>query len=400
MQDKAKTSFLRSRIFSWFIPKRMSEMLYRKGAGHVDPVLLAIIISLVIFGSIMVSSSGYAYADYRYDNSYYFIARQLVWVALSFVVMSLAAWLTESFYRWFAIPLYLIVLLLLVIVLVIGSVGNGAQRWIAIGPLTIQPSEIAKTSLVLILAWYFSKYETYAMEIKSRGRMLIFGTLIPFGIIGSICVLVMLQKHLSGIIILGSIGIIVMFVSGISLRYLAVCCGGAGVGVTCLALFTDYTKKRITTWLNPELYPLEGGWQTLQGLMAIGSGGFFGLGLGNSRLKFSYVSEPANDMIFTILCEELGFLGAAAVITLFVIFIWRGIKIGLKNPDTFSRLVAIGITAKVAIQVILNIAVVTNTIPNTGISLPFFSYGGSSMLMLLFEMGILLSISRKSVIRK
>jgi cell division protein FtsW len=191
-----------------------------------------------------------------------------------------------------------------------------------------------------------------------------------------------------------------MFVSGIALRYLGYCTATAAVGVTALALFTDYTKRRITIWLNPEKYPLDGGWQTLQGLMAIGSGGFWGLGFGNSRLKYSYVSEPANDMIFTILCEELGFPGAVAAILLFSLFIWRGIQIGLNNPEPFNRLVAIGITIKVGLQAILNLAVVTNSIPNTGISLPFFSYGGSSMIMLLFEMGILLSISRTSYVRK
>ncbi len=379
---------------------RIKGLIHPSEATRVDPYLLVIIFALVIYGSIMISSAGYAYAAFRYGNSFYFIGRQLIWVAISFVVMAVASFLTERFYYIAALPLYIVVLILLVIVLIIGSVGNGAQRWISLGPITIQPSEIAKTALVLILARYFSHFEARALEIRHRGRMLLFGTVIPFGIIGSICILVMLQKHLSGIIILGCIGISVMFMSGIALRYLALCCGGAGIGITCLALFTDYTKKRITTWLNPELYPLEGGWQTLQGLMAIGSGGFFGLGLGNSRLKFSYVSEPANDMIFTILCEELGFLGAALAIALFILFIWRGVRIGLSHPDTFCRLTALGITTKVAIQVILNIAVVTNTIPNTGISLPFFSYGGSSMVMLLFEMGILLSISRTSVIRK
>ncbi len=381
-------------------PLQSDAFLHPRNASPPDTILLAIIVALVLYGSVMVSSAGYAYAAYRYDNSFYFIARQLIWVMISFVIMLVAARLTHRFYYIASFPLYIMVLILLVIVLIIGSVGNGAQRWISLGPITIQPSEIAKTALVLILARYFAQFEGRALEIKHRGRILLFGTVIPFGIIGSICLLVMLQKHLSGIIILGSIGICVMFVSGISLRYLSVCCCGAGVGVTCLALFTDYTKKRITTWLNPEQYPLEGGWQTLQGLMAIGSGGFFGLGLGNSRLKYSYVSEPANDMIFTILCEELGFLGAACAILLFCVFIWRGLQIGLRHPDTFCRLTAVGITAKVAIQTILNIAVVTNTIPNTGISLPFFSYGGSSMVMLLFEMGILLSISRTSVMRR
>lgn len=379
---------------------RRADLFFASGAPHVDYLLLAVIAILVLLGSLMVFSASFAYAEYRYGDSYYFIDRQIIWVIVSGAVMFCAAKLTPVLYRHLAVPLYGIVIALLLAVLVIGSIGNGAQRWISLGPITIQPSEIAKTSLVLILARYYSVFEERALEIRSKPRMLLWGTLIPFGFIGCFCVLVMLQKHLSGIIILGAIGLSVMFVSGISLRYLGYFTGACATGVTCLALFTDYTKKRITTWLNPELYPLEGGWQTLQGLMAIGSGGFFGLGFGNSRLKYSYVSEPANDMIFTIICEETGFLGALLIMVLFAVFIWRGIRIGMAQEDTFSRLAAIGITVKVAIQVLLNICVVTNTIPNTGISLPFFSYGGSSMIMLLFEMGILLSISRTSVLKK
>jgi cell division protein FtsW len=379
---------------------KAQDFILNKQASHMDFVLLFLILILITYGSLMVFSASSAYAEYRYGSSYYFISRQIVWVILSVALMLFTSTLTPAFFKHLAVPLYAVVLGLLVTVLIIGQIGNGAQRWISLGPITIQPSEIAKTSLILVLARYFSVFEKEALEVRSKKRMFLYGTLIPFAFIGVVCILVMLQKHLSGIIILGCIGISIMFASGISLRYLGYCCGGAGVGVTCLALFTDYTKKRITTWLNPELYPLEGGWQTLQGLMAIGSGGFFGLGFGNSRLKYSYVSEPANDMIFTILCEELGFLGAALAILLFILFIIRGLKIALGHSDSFCRLAAFGITAKVAIQVILNIAVVTNTIPNTGISLPFFSYGGSSMLMVLFEMGILLSISRTSQVRK
>ena len=170
--------------------------------------------------------------------------------------------------------------------------------------------------------------------------------------------------------------------------------------VTALALFTDYTKERITVWQNPEAYRLTGGWQTLQGLMAIGSGGFFGKGLGKGELKYCYVSEPANDMIFAILCEELGFLGAVSALLLFAILVWRGFVIAFNSEDTYSRMLVIGICIKVAIQVLLNVAVVTNTIPNTGISLPFFSYGGSSLVMIFAEMGIILSVSRKSRIHK
>ena len=172
------------------------------------------------------------------------------------------------------------------------------------------------------------------------------------------------------------------------------------LGVTCLALFTDYTKERIMVWRDPEAYKLTGGWQTLQGLMAIGSGGIFGVGFGRSVMKHCYVSEPANDMIFSILCEELGLVGALAALGMFTFLVVRGCVIALRAEDVYSRLVAFGISAKMAIQVLLNVAVVTNSIPNTGISLPFFSYGGSSLIMLFFEMGILLSISRYSKITK
>ena len=171
-------------------------------------------------------------------------------------------------------------------------------------------------------------------------------------------------------------------------------------GVSYIALFTDYTKDRITVWRDPESYKLTGGWQTLQGLMAIGSGGLFGKGLGRGELKYCYVSEPANDMIFAILCEELGFIGAVSVILLFALLTYRGFKIALSSEDTYSRLLGAGIMIKIAVQTLLNIAVVTNTIPNTGISLPFFSYGGSSLVMIFMEMGILLSISRTSRFRQ
>lgn len=395
---KTRTQLFRHMLLDGNVGRK--TLLYGKNPPRIDAFLLCVILLLALFGTIMVFSASYAYAERRYDNAYYFIGRQIIWLLLSLALMAFVTTIRPEVFAQLALPFYLLVLLLLVAVLIIGQIGNGAQRWISIGPITIQPSEMAKTALVLVLARYFTTIPELALETRKKSRIFLWGTLIPFGFIGMVCLLVMLQKHLSGIIILGAIGIGMMFVSGIALRYLGYCSAAAGVGVTALALFTDYTKRRITIWLNPELYPLDGGWQTLQGLMAIGSGGFWGLGFGNSRLKYSYVSEPANDMIFTILCEELGFLGAALAIGLFCIFIWRGIHIGLTNPDPFNRLVAIGITIKVGLQAILNLAVVTNTIPNTGISLPFFSYGGSSMIMLLFEMGILLSISRTSYVRK
>ena len=385
-------SYNRIHFFDRSIP--LHSYRFGKHPPPCDAVMLFLVSSLVLFGSIMVSSASYAYADVRYQNPYYFIERQLIWVILGYVVLYLASNLKMDFYLNFTPIFFLITVILLLFVLLIGTMGNGAQRWISIGPITIQPSEIAKTTLVMMLSWYFYHFPEKSLNRKNKKQTLIYGTLIPFTFIGLICILVMLQKHLSGLIILGIIGIGVIFLSGAGLRYLCYLASIALSGVTALALLTDYTKRRITIWLNPEQFPLDGGWQTLQGMMAIGSGGFFGMGLGQSRLKYCYVSEPANDMIFTIVCEELGFLGAFSVLVLFALFVWRCFYIakGLQHP--YSKLLVQGIGLKVAVQVLLNVAVVTNTIPNTGISLPFFSYGGSSLIVLFAEMGIILSASR------
>ena len=370
------------------------------GAPGCDIFLALIVMVLALFGTMMVFSAGYAYAYARYDDGFYFIKRQVLWLFLGLFVMYATSHVKPKFFKAIAPIIYLITLILLLLVLVIGMVGNGAKRWISIGPLTIQPSEIAKIAIILILAKYFSDYEKSALEKKDKHLIFTYGTLFPITLMLLPIVLVMLQKHLSCIIILGSLGLLVIVSAGVNLRYIAACCAVGVGGVSALALFTDYTKERITVWRNPEAYKLTGGWQTLQGLMAIGSGGIFGVGYGKSVMKHCYVSEPATDMIFTILCEELGIIGAIFALSLFGLLIYRGFFIALRATDIFSRLTAFGISAKMAIQVLLNVAVVTNTIPNTGISLPFFSYGGSSLVMIFVEMGILLSISRFSRITK
>lgn len=371
-----------------------------KKAPASDRIFLLLVIILSIFGTVMVFSAGSAYAYARYDDGGYFIKKQVIWLSIGFITMYISSHINPEFYKSVTPILYIVTLVLLLLVLIIGFVGNGAKRWISIGPLTIQPSEIAKIAIILILAKYFSEYQEKALEKKNKRLILIYGTVFPITLMLIPIILVMLQKHLSCIIILGLLGLLMIVGSGANLRYISMCCTVGAGGVAALALFTDYTKERITVWQNPEAYKLTGGWQTLQGLMAIGSGGIFGVGYGNSVMKHCYVSEPANDMIFAILCEELGFVGAIVTILVFIILIFRGYTIATKAPDMFSKLTAFGISTKMAIQVLLNIAVVTNTIPNTGISLPFFSYGGSSLIMIFFEMGILLSISRFSKITK
>jgi len=368
--------------------------------GNVDKLYATVVVLLAIYGTLMVFSAGYAYAHTRYSDSFYFVKKQAVWLMIGLAVMILASGVKMELYRKYTPHLYVVTLILLLLVLIVGFVGNGAQRWISVGPLTIQPSEIAKLTLIMMLSYYFSKNEDNALEMRHGSLSFIHGTLFPTLIMILPIILVMLQRHLSCIIILGSIGLLLIYSAGVNAKYIGgFCLLGIG-GVSYLALFTDYTKERITVWQNPEAYKLTGGWQTLQGLMAIGSGGLFGVGFGNSVLKHCYVSEPANDMIFAILCEELGFIGASVALFLFGLLVYRGCVIANRSANTYSRLVALGISIKMAIQVLLNVAVVTNTIPNTGISLPFFSYGGSSLVMLFLEMGIMLSVSRTARVIK
>ena len=387
------------KLFS-FEKEGFENPLKLKDTRSADFLYTLSVILLAVFGTLMVFSAGSAYAYARYGDENYFIKRQLVWLLIGGAAFYIFSHIKPSFYKSVTPYLYVFTLILLLLVLVIGFVGNGAKRWISIGPITLQPSEIAKISIVLMLARYFSDYESKALDKKNKRNIFLYGTLYPILIMLIPIVMVMLQKHLSCIIILGLLGLTMIFLSGANMRYLATFCTAGATGVFCLAVFTDYTKERITVWQNPEAYKLTGGWQTLQGLMAIGSGGLFGVGYGNSVMKHCYVSEPANDMIFAILCEELGLVGAAIAILLFLILVLRGFYIATRAVDVYSRLVAFGISTKMAIQVLLNVAVVTNTIPNTGISLPFFSYGGSSLIMIFIEMGIMLSILRFSKITK
>ena len=270
-----------------------------------DRIFIAVVIVLAAYGTVMVFSAGYAYAEFRYEDGLYFVKRQAIWLALGIIAMLAVSRIDVNLLKKYTVAAYLTTLVLLALTLIIGFVGNGAQRWISIGPITIQPSEIAKLTMTMMLARYFSS-NSDATASKNKRTVLIKGTLIPCISMAIPILLVMLQHHLSCIIILGVIGLLMIVISGADLRYIGAFCLAGLAGVSYIAFFTDYTKDRITVWLDPESYKLTGGWQTLQGLMAIGSGGFFGKGLGKGELKYCYVSEPANDMIFAVLCEELG----------------------------------------------------------------------------------------------
>ena len=390
------------------------ELAIRK-AGF-DSVFFVLVLILIAFGSVMVFSASYADALARFDDSFYFVKKQLLFVFLSLLIIPTVSLFDYKLFYRFADVLYLITVGMLLLVLVIGFAGGGAQRWFSVFGISVQPSEIAKVTLVLVLAKYFSRHKSQVLSYKKnsglKGReyrfirrknnkeSLIYGIFLPLCAVGIIDVLVMLEKHISGLAIITMLCFIVMFYAGSDTRFLAAIALTGAAAIVLLIVLFPYAMGRVNVWRDPYAYRLEGGWQTIQGLYAIGSGGAFGVGLGESNLKFGYVSQPHNDFIFTIVCEELGFVGALTVVVLFALLVWRGLYISRKAPDTFSSIVAFGISVHIALQVLLNIAVVTNTMPNTGISLPFFSYGGSSLLVLAAEMGIMLSISRYSFIRK
>ena len=386
-------------IFTETITKKEeTPVRYETVRGGIDIQFLVLVIILLIFGTVMGFSASYYSANIELGDSFYYLKSGLFYIAISVVVTApFVIFATPRFWKIFSAGVYGISVILLLLVLVIGVEGGGAQRWIQIGPLTLQPSEIAKMAVIMMLALYMAHYEKEIRSTHVFGGSVRKGVLFPGLIIGAIILLVMLEKHISGVMIIGIVGIAVMFLGGTRLEWLLAIFGAVILAGCLLILVSGYARERVLTWLFiDKADPLGSAWQTLQGLYAIGSGGLFGRGLGNSQQKYGYVSEPQNDFIFTIVCEELGFVGALLVILLFALLIWRGFKIASRASDKFSQLVAYGLTAKLALQVILNIAVVTNSMPNTGISLPFFSSGGTATAMQIFEMGIILSISRYS----
>ncbi len=362
----------------------------------IDLPMFWIILLLLGIGSLMVFSASQAYALKRYGDEHYFMIRQMIFALIGIVVMLAVSKINYSFLRKYTLGFYTVTILCLVAVLIVGTASGVAKRWIYLGPFSIQPTEIAKFTIILMLAWYFEKYERQVNDTKYFWRSSAYGVFLPLGILLSYLLLILLENHFSGMIIVFMIGMVVIFIGGARKFWFLLTGAIAAIGIFVMILFVDYAKERIDTWLHPENYSLQGEvWQTIQGKYAIGSGGLLGNGLGNSLQKQLFVSAPQNDFIFSIACEELGFIGALCILFLFMLFAWRGIYIGLRAPDTFSALVAIGITCHVTLQAILNIMVVTALLPNTGITLPFFSYGGSALIVLMGEAGILLGISRQ-----
>lgn len=352
--------------------------------------LMLFTLMLVIFGLIMVFSASYYYSISRDGNAYSYLLRHGMWVVIGLGAMIFGAVFDYRRYKKLAVPVLILSIILLVLVLTpLGQTTNGATRWIGIGPITIMPGEIAKLAVILFVAWFLSEDVT---RIKSILR----GILPLVGIAGVFGALIIMQPNLSTAITVCGIIVAMMLVAGLKWRYV-ITAGGAGVaGILFILVFMKdtYWYSRLTSFTDPFADSLDTGYQAVQSLLALGSGGLFGVGLGKSVQKNLYLPEPQNDFILAIIGEEIGFVGVLLLIVLYCLFLWRGMHVAINAPDQFGMLLASGIVLMVAIQVILNIAVVTSSMPPTGINLPFISYGGNALLIFMFAAGVLINISR------
>ena len=377
--------------------------LFSLGAGLDMPLLIFILVLLAI-GLVMLFSASYAYSYFHYGNSYFFISRQAMFAVAGVIAMLVIS--TFDYHRFhqlaiviFGISVFLLVFLLICRYAHISSIARPegtATRWLDFGFVSFQPSEIAKFALIVMFAHMISQ------NLEKMGTFR-YGVVPYVGILALFAALIYLEDHLSATLIILALGAILMFVGGTKLKWFILGIILLAAGLTAILMVKGgYQVSRIMVWLDPfssELDP-DLTHQTRQSLYAIGSGGLLGVGLGQSRQKYLYLPEPQNDFIFAVVCEELGMVGALVIIVLFAMLIWRGVYISVHAKDKFGMLLGLGITFQVGLQTVLNICVVTNTIPNTGISLPFFSYGGTALLMLLGEMGVLLNISRSANVEK
>ena len=360
----------------------------RRGES-VDIVFLVLVLLLLTVGLMMLYSASYAQSEYDtgYTVSTRYLQKQAICAAIGLVAMVVLSRIPADFWYRFAWPLYGVSIALLLSVLVIGESVNGARRWINIAGIQFQPSEIAKFTMIVLLARLTRSFGSLAG--KFRYGVLGFGA----ALLG-ILVPLALEKHLSAIMLMGMVAVVMMYVAGTSPKWLLAGAAAAAVFVVIYITFMGYAGDRVTAWLHPEADPGDTGYQILQSLYAIGSGGMFGLGWGKSRQKYLYLPFQYNDYIFAVICEELGLVGALMIIVLFAALILRGYWIALHARDRFSMVLAAGLVTLIAVQTVLNLCVVTNLLPSTGIALPFFSYGGTALAVNLGEMGVVLGISR------
>ena len=362
----------------------------RRSGESVDIPFLILVLLLLAVGLTMLYSASYAQSEYdtSYEISTKYLQKQAVCAAIGLAAMAAFSRIPADFWYRTAWPLYAVSIVLLLSVLVIGEEVNGARRWINLAGIQFQPSEIAKFTMIVLFArltkGFGSDAKKFRYGVLGFGAALL-GILVPLA----------LEKHLSAIMLMGMVAVVMMFVAGTNPKWLLAGAGAAAAFVVIYISFMGYAGDRVTAWLHPEEDPGDTGYQILQSLYAIGSGGLFGLGFGKSRQKYLYLPFQYNDYIFAIICEELGLVGALLIIALFAMTILRGYWIALRASDRFSTVLAAGLVTLIAVQTFLNLGVVTNLLPSTGIALPFFSYGGTALAVNLGEMGIVLSISRQ-----
>lgn len=368
----------------------------RQRRGSIDMPFAALTLLLLTIGVVMVLSASYARAYYSAatgHNAAYYFMRQLGFALAGVGAMYALSLFPMQFYRRMSFLVLAAAAGLLALVPVIGVSQGDAKRWISLGFTTFQPSEIAKIGIILYFAALICKF-------KGRMRTVRYGILPFAGVLLIIVALLVMEPHFSAAIIIIAIGAVMLFLGGVRLYWFVGALIAALAALGVVMTFFPYASSRITTWLDPFANTSGSGYQIVQSLYAIGSGGLFGLGLGQGRQKYLYLPEEHNDFIFPVVCEELGFVGAIAILILFALLVIRGYWLAMHMRDRYSFLVTAGITTLLAIQVILNVAVVTNLVPCTGISLPFFSYGGTALLIQLAEMGIVLSASRDIPVRQ
>lgn len=374
---------------------RAKEDRRSRAGKSVDYPFLFLVLALLTVGLIMLYSASFAQSEYDtgYEISTKYLQKQAVCAAIGLAAMYFFSRIPAGVWYRFAWSLYGFSIVLLLSVLVIGEEVNGARRWINLAGIQFQPSEIAKFTMILLFARLTRLFGQDAKQFRYGVMgfgMALMGILVPLA----------LEKHLSAIMLMGMVAVVMMFVAGTSPKWLLAGAGAAAVFVVIYISFMGYAGDRVTAWLHPEQDPGDTGYQILQSLYAIGSGGLFGLGFGKSRQKYLYLPFQYNDYIFAICCEELGLVGALGIVVLFAAAIVRGYWIALHARDRFSTVLAAGLTTLIAVQTVLNLCVVTNLLPSTGIALPFFSYGGTALAVNLGEMGIVLSISRHRNQRK
>lgn len=354
---------------------------------NIDHIFLMTLLALTAYGLVMVFSASAPSAFYIHKDSMYFFKNQTLWAIIGFVVMLVVSGIDYRFIKRFIMPIYVVSMVLLLAVLVIGKEINGAKRWLDLGFSTIQPSEIAKISIVMVCALILSKINKISVK-ETMPHLILSGAAV--GVAG---LLLLLQPHFSAVLIIVMTIGVMMLAAGIPFRIFSVLAGVAVAAGSVIAFTATYRLERLISFLDPFKDKMGDGWQVVQSLYAIGSGGFSGLGLGRSRQKFLYIPEPQNDFIFSIICEELGYLGALAVLILFAILFYRAVRIALNAPDRYSMILTFGLISLTIVQVLLNIGVATSSVPPTGIPLPFFSAGGTSFVFQMISMGMILNIS-------